>query len=142
MAVAHHRAPPVFAMRTGRAAVLAIGIGLVIGFGVAVAIRPDLQGVATGLSYGIILGIPAAVAVVFVRRTVEYSARPCVIALAGVLGVVLAATLLFALTQFDARMAPMGAALGVVTGVASLVAGLARTHHRPEGEQVMTHRQA
>ena len=135
MAVAQHRAPTAYAVPTPWAAALAVGIGLVAGVGIALAVAPGPSAFATGITYGLILGIPAAVAVVFARRAVEQGATSWMVGLIGLGGVVVVAALLFALTQLDVGMAPVGAALGIATGILSLVAGLSLARHRREGEQ-------
>lgn len=140
MAIAQHRAPTAYALPTIQAAALAVVIGVLLGVAIAMAIFPDAQGFATGVSYGLILGIPAAVAVVFARRAAEQGARPWLVGLVGVLGVTLIAALLFALTQADPRLAPVGAALGAITGAASLFLGLRLARPRREVPHRPLHR--
>ena len=140
MAIAQHRAPTVYAVPTAWAATLALAIGVVLGVGIALALFPDVNGFTTGLAYGLILGIPAAVAVIFARRAAEQGALPWLVGLMGVLGVVLIAALLFALTQVDLQLAPLGAALGIVTGGISLYLGLRLAHQRRDEPSRAVHR--
>lgn len=139
MAVAQHRAPTAYAVPTPGAAALALAIGIVAGLAIAPLTAPGPSSFTTGLMYGLILGVPAAVAIVFARRAIEQGAQPWVVALVSLGCVVVVATLLFALTQLSVLMAPVGAALGIVTGIVSLVAGLALARQRRDA-QAMTPR--
>lgn len=137
MAIAQHRAPTDYAVATPVAALLAVALGVVVGLAIALVFSPDMQGVTTGLTYGLILGVPAAIAVVFARRAIVQGASIWAVGVGAVLTIVIVAALLFALTQVDARLAPVGAVLGLGTAVFSLYLGLRLTHtRRPAGAGV------
>ncbi|WP_347754186.1 hypothetical protein [Agrococcus sp. ProA11] len=140
MADAQHRAETTYAVPTAWAAVLALAIGLLTGFGIAFVIVPLSHAPATGLNFGLILGVPAAVAVVFARRTVAQGARTWTVGLVGVLAVVVVAAMLFALARLDAQLAPIGGALGTVTGIFSLTAGLWMVRRRHDRGSGLMHR--
>lgn len=141
MATAQHRAETDYVVPMGWAAILALGIGFLTGFGIAFLLVPLSQAPTTGLIFGLILGVPAAVAVVFARRTVAQGARTWMVGLVGVLGVVVAAAMLFALTRLDAQLAPIGGALGISTGILSLTAGLWMVRRRRDPGSELMHRQ-
>lgn len=138
MAIAQHRAPIDYTVPAVWAALLALGVGLVAGLAISLVTAPT-QGLAQGLVLGLILGIPAAVAVVFSRRAVSQGAQPWLVTAFGLPTLVLVAALLFALTQVDVTMAPIGAALGIATGAISLGVGLWLAN-RPEEESKPGHR--
>lgn len=140
MGTARHRAPTDYAVPTPWAAVFAVMIGLLIGFGIAVVIGPVSQAPTTGLSFGLILGVSASVAVVFARRTVAQGARTWVVAPVAVLVVVVVAAMLFALTRLDAQLAPVGGALGISTAILSLTAGLWMARRSEEPGSALMHR--
>ncbi|GEK81168.1 hypothetical protein [Agrococcus baldri] len=138
MAVAQHRAPIDYTVPVAWAAVLALVVGVVAGLAISLVTAPG-QGLMRGIVLGLVLGIPAAVAVVFSRRAVDQGAQPWLVTALGLLALVLVAALLFALTQVDLSMAPIGGALGIATGLVSLGVGLWLAN-RPEGESRPEHR--
>lgn len=138
MAFAQHRRTPVeFTVPTRWAAAVAIVVGVLIGLGVWGAVLPRQDPLATGIALGLILGLPASVAVVFGRRTVQQGARRWQVAALGLPCMLVIAAMLFALMQRDASLAPIGAAAGVATGLVSLAIGLSR--HRREVPQPREH---
>lgn len=124
MAIAQHRAPIDYTVPLAWAAALALAVGVGAGFAMGLASAPGGEGLQRGVILGLALGVPAAVAVVFTRRFVDQGAQPWLVTVLGLAVMVLIAALLFALTQFDVSMAPVGAALGVATGALSLGVGL------------------
>ncbi|WP_206446162.1 hypothetical protein [Agrococcus sp. KRD186] len=139
MAIAQHRAPIDYRVPLAWAAVIALAVGVVAGFALGLASAPGGQGLQRGLILGLALGVPASVAVVFGRRFVDQGAQPWLVTALGLSVMVLIAALLFALTQFDVSMAPVGAALGVATGALSLGVGLWLAQ-RSEHPSQATHR--
>lgn len=133
MAVAQHRAPVVYAVPMPWAAGLALGLGLAAGMLIGITTAPGAQGLERGVLLGLILGLPAAVAVVFSRRAVEQGSPWWLVAVVGVGALVAVAALLFALTQLDLGMAPLGGAVAVAVGAVSLAAGLRLAQRRREG---------
>lgn len=140
MGIARHRTPTDYAVPMPWAALVALAIGLLTGFGIAVAIGPVAQAPTTGLGFGLILGISASVAVVFARRTVTQGAPTWAVALVAVLAVVVVAAMLFALSRLDARLAPVGGALGISTAILSLTAGLWMVRRPAEPGSALLHR--
>lgn len=131
MAFAQHRRTPIaFTVPTRWAAAVAVMVGVVIGLGVWGALLPRHAPLVIGIALGLILGLPAAVAVVFARRTVEQGARRWQVAAFGLPCMLVIAAMLFALIQRDASLAPVGAAAGVATGLVSLAIGLSSWHRR------------
>lgn len=141
MTTAQHRAPVEYTVPMVWAAALAVGVGLLAGLVIGLVTAPDQQSVSRGLLLGLILGVPAGVAVVFSRRAVAQGAPPWLVSAGGLMALVLVAALLFALSQLDVAMAPLGAALGVATGVVSLGIGLWLVH-RGESEGTPEHRRS
>ncbi len=139
MAVAQHRAPVVYAVPSPWAAALALALGMAAGLLIGVTTQPG-QGLGRGLLLGVILGGPASVAVVFARRAVEQGARWWLVAAVGVGALVVVAALLFALTQLDPAMAPLGALVATVVGACSLGAGLRLVHRRRDAAVEPGHR--
>lgn len=134
MALAQHRAPREFTVPTRWAAAVAVGVGVVIGLVVWIAVLPGHRPVTTGILLGMMLGLPAMVAVVFARRTVAQGVSRWLVGALGVLGLLVVAALLFALSQVDAGQAPLGALAGVVTGLVSLAVGLSQWGRGAEPE--------
>jgi hypothetical protein len=128
MAVAQHRAPTVFAVPTGWAVAAALGAGVLIGVLLGVLFSPDAQGLQVGVTYGAILGLPAAVAVVFSRRSMQQGTHLWMLALVAVASVAIMAALLFALSQLSLAMAPAGLVLGAATAIVALLVGLWTAH--------------
>lgn len=139
MAIAQHRAPIDYSIPLAWAAALALGVGVIVGIVIGVATASGPQGIARGIVLGLILGVPAAVAVVFSRRAVDQGAQPWLVTAVGLAGIVVVAAMLFALTQLDLSMAPVGAALGIATGLVSLGVGLWLAH-RQQSEASPEHR--
>lgn len=140
MAVAQHRAPVVYAVPSPWAAALALAIGIGAGMLIALATQPAQQAFERGILLGLILGAPAAVAVVLSRRAVEQGAPWWLVAALGLGALAVVAALLFALTQLDPSMAPLGALVAAAVGVLSLGAGLRLVHRRRDDAAEPGHR--
>ena len=129
MTAIQHRAHTAFALPVATAALIAVGIGVLSGMLLAVAVMPDPQAVAVGAGYGLIPGVLAAVGVVVARRALLHGIRYWREVAIVVLSVAAATGLLFALTQLALELAPVGVLLGAWTSLLATVAGLLRERH-------------
>lgn len=129
MTAIQHRAHTAFALPVATAALIAVGVGVLSGMLLAIAVMPDPQAVAVGAGYGLIPGVLAAVGVVVARRALLHGIRYWREVAIVVLSVAAATGLLFALTQLALELAPVGVLLGAWTSLIATVPGLLRERH-------------